>query len=74
MSDHAPSSQDFTELAKQTLVAQGLAPADALVHSAAKMLQRLADPITDLPLASSSSSSSLTHDDMLRRCASHAAA
>ena len=74
MSDHAPSSQDFTELAKQTLVGHGLAPSDALVKSAAKMLQRLADPTTTAPSLSSASPVILTHEDMLRRCASHGAA
>ena len=72
MSDRAQSLQDFTDLAKQTLVAHGLSPADALVQSAGKMLQRLADPTTTTP--SSTASPTLTHEDMLRRCASHDAA
>jgi hypothetical protein len=72
MSDRAQTLQDFTELAKQTLVEHGLVPADALVHSAGKMLQRLADPITASP--SSAPTSTLSHEDMLRRCASHDAA
>lgn len=68
MSDRAQSLQDFTDLAKQTLVAHGLSPADALVQSAGKMLQRLADSTTTTP------SPTPTHEDMLRRCASHDAA
>lgn len=74
MSDRAPSLQDFTELAKQTLVGHGLAPADVLVQSAGKMLQRLADPVMTAPSSSSAAAVSLTHADMLRRCASHGAA
>lgn len=74
MSDRAQTLQDFTELAKHTLVAHGLAPAEAVVQSAGKMLQRLADPMSTSPSSSPAPASTLTHDDMLRRCASHAAA
>jgi hypothetical protein len=74
MSDRAQTLQDFTLLAKQTLVDHGLVPADALVQSAGKMLQRLADPIAPFPSSSSAPSSTLTHEDILRRCASHGAA
>jgi hypothetical protein len=66
--------QDFTELAKRTLVEHGLVSTDAQVQSAGKMLQRLADPITTSPSSSSAPSSTLNHEDMLRRCASHDAA
>ena len=71
VSYRAQTLQDFTELAKQTLVEHGLAPTDAQVQSAGKMLQRLADPITTSP---SAPSSTLTHEDTLRRYASHDAA
>jgi hypothetical protein len=74
MSDRAQTLQDFTELAKQTLLGHGLAPADALVQSAGKMLQRLADPISTSPSSVSIANATLTHEDMLRRCASHDAA
>ena len=74
MSDRAQTLQDFTELAKQTLVEHGLAPTGAQVQSAGKMLQRLADPITTSLSASLAPSSALTHEDMLRRYASHDAA
>ena len=74
VSYRAQTLQYFTELAKQTMVDHGLVPADALVQSAGKMLQRLADPITTSLSASSAPSSTLTHEDMLRGCASHGAA
>ncbi len=74
MSDSAQTLQDFTELVKQTWVDQGFAPADALLQSAGKMLQRLADPITTSSSSVSAVNSELTHEDMLRRCASHDAA
>lgn len=74
MLDRAQTLQDFTELAKHTLAAHGLAPADAVVQSAGKMLQRLAAPMSTSPSSSPAPSSTLAHEAMLRRCASHAAA
>jgi hypothetical protein len=59
--------QDFIVLAQTTLGQHGVVTGDAALQSAGKMLQRLADPLP----APQGADSSLTHEAMLQRCASH---
>ncbi len=59
--------QDFIVLAQTTLSQHGVVAGDAALQSAGKMLQRLADPLPAPQVADSS----LTHEAMLQRCASH---
>ncbi|WP_158268556.1 MULTISPECIES: hypothetical protein [Limnohabitans] len=61
----ANRSQDFTQLAKQTLVENGVLPSDALSQATGKMLARLA---TSEPVPQASDVG-VTYEAMLRRCA-----
>ncbi len=59
------SSEELTQLAKRTLVENGVTPSEALSQAAGKMLMRLQDA-APMP---SISDQSLTYEAMLRRCA-----
>lgn len=64
MSPSMKSSQEFTQLAKDTLVENGVTPSEALTQSVGKMLVRL----EDLATAPAISDSSLSYEAVLRRC------
>lgn len=70
MSDLAPSSQDLTELAQQTMAAHGYLPTDAFISSAGKLLQRLSDPLSAALMVDPK----ISYEDMLQRCAHHGSA
>jgi hypothetical protein len=66
MSTPAQCSQDFIELAKQTFAENGFVPSPALIQSTGKTLARLVVDVVSSPVAQTLS---LSHEDMLRRCA-----
>jgi hypothetical protein len=66
MSTPAPCAQDFIELAKQSFAEKGFVPSPALLQSTAKALARLVVEVVSSPVAQTLS---LSHEDMLRRCA-----
>jgi hypothetical protein len=70
MSDLAPSLQDLTELAQQTMAAHGYLPGDAFISTAGKLLQRLSDPQP----ATFTVDPKISYEDMLQRCAHHGSA
>jgi hypothetical protein len=70
MPTRTQSLQDFTELAKHALAGHGVVPEEARLLSAAKLLQRLADPMAGPAV----NDVTCSHAEMLRRCASDDAA
>ena len=58
-------SEELTQLAKKTLVENGVTPSEALTQAAGKMLVRLQDA-APTPLVSDQS---VTYETILQRCA-----